>query len=188
MRIDLSWADLIGGRLALDFVNTKGDRLTDAPNEHLLDYATLPRLGAPRRRRRRCPPPAASAHKAAASPESAASALAEAHRRSARRIYRMLTERQRAPSAADVTRRQRGASLAPPPIRTSTFHDEPLRNRLALQSDELTAPLDAIVRDAVHLLAAPDDVGARPQLRIRLAAAAGSSSTPPRAAPAAGAT
>ncbi len=153
MRIDLSWADLVGGRLALDFVNTRGDRLAEAPNEHLTDYATLVAWaqhagavdGAQARR---------LAHKAAASPRAAAAAVVEATElREA--LYRMLIERTRAPQAADVARVE--AALA----RASTAPRVAFRGgkyEVAWDaSDALTAPLDAIVRDAVALLADEGD-------------------------------
>src|SRR4051794_30963458 len=43
MGIDLSWADLVGGRLCLDYINTLGSRLRQSPppNEHLVDYPSL---------------------------------------------------------------------------------------------------------------------------------------------------
>ena len=153
MRIDLSWADLIGGRLALDFVNTKGDRLTDAPNEHLLDYASFlawaHHAGAVD-----APTPAASATKPPPPPSPPPPPLHEAIAlREA--LYRMIMERQRAPSAADVTRVNEAFARASADPHL-TFHD----SHYAIGwrcSDDLSGPLDAIVRDAVHLLAAPDE-------------------------------
>jgi len=153
MKIDLSWADLVGGRLSLDFVNTKGDRLTDAPNEHLADYATLVAwaqhagaLDAANARR--------LMHKAAAQPRAAAAVLADAIAlRDA--LYRMLMQRQKAPHAADLARLNaelRRSSAEP--------HVEFGGGRYEvgwIESDELTAPLDAIVRDAVDLLTDDDD-------------------------------
>ena len=153
MRIDLSWADLIGGRLALDFVNTKGDRLTDAPNEHLPDYASFlawahhagavdgatPAASATKPPPLPGPPPRPSTRPS----------------RYARRSTGMITERGRAPSAADVTRVNEAFARASADPHL-TFHDSHYEIGWRC-SDDLTGPLDAIVRDAVHLLAAPDE-------------------------------
>lgn len=154
MRIDLSWAELVGGRLALDFVNTKNDRLSDAPKDYLTDYATLVAwaqhagaIDAAQARR--------LTHEGAASPRAAASAVAEAVAlREA--IYRMLRARDRAPDAADVARLNTAfarASADPRLVFAGGQYHVGWRC-----SDELTAPLDAIARDAVALLASGDDV------------------------------
>jgi predicted RNA-binding Zn ribbon-like protein len=153
MGIDLSWADLVGGRLALDFVNTIGDRLAPSQNEHLLDYATLlawavhaGALDAAGARR--------LTKQAAASPRAAAAALEDAIAlRDA--LYRMLLDRARAPHAADLARLN--AELA----RASAEPHLAFRGGRYevgwIESDELSAPLDAIVRDAVDLLTNEDD-------------------------------
>ena len=154
MRIDLSWADLIGGRLALDFINTKGDRLSDTPDEHLADYPTLVAwaqhaggLDAAQARR--------LTHKGAASPRAAAAAVAEAVAlREA--VYRMLQARERAPEAADMALLNAAfarASADPHVVFAGGQYHVGWRC-----SDDLTAPLDAIARDAVALLASGDDV------------------------------
>jgi predicted RNA-binding Zn ribbon-like protein len=152
MRIDLSWADLVGGRLSLDFINTRGDRLSEAPNEHLLDYATLlawaqhaAAVDAATARR--------LAHKAAASPRAAAAALAEALAlREA--LYRLLTG-ERAPAAADLAVVNEALARAWGDPHVGYRND---RYEVGFRSsDELTAPLDPIVRDAVSLLADPAD-------------------------------
>jgi predicted RNA-binding Zn ribbon-like protein len=152
MKIDVSWADLVGGRLCLDFVNTLGDRLTPAPNEHLTDCATLVAwaqhagaVDAALARR--------LTHQAAAAPRAAAAALAEALAlREA--IYRMVST-ERAPHASDL------AVVNAALVRASAEpHVEYRGGRYQvgwLESDELTAPLDPIVRDAVDLLADADD-------------------------------
>src|SRR6184192_1123029 len=98
MKIDLSWAELVGRRLSLDFVNTCSDRLTDQPKEYLVDYATLVAwaqhagaIDAARARR--------LMHKADAAPRAAAAVLADAIAlRDA--LYRMLMHKEKAPAPA----------------------------------------------------------------------------------------
>ena len=153
MAIDLSWADLVGGRLSLDFVNTLADRLAATQNEHLPDYATLlawsvhagalDAAGA-----RRLTKAAAASPRAAAAVLDDAIALREA-------LYRMLVNRARAPHAADLTRlnHELARSSAEPHV---AFHGRGYEVGW-IESDELTAPLDAIVRDAVDLLTDADD-------------------------------
>jgi predicted RNA-binding Zn ribbon-like protein len=153
MGIDLSWADLVGGRLSLDFVNTLGDRLGAAQNEHLADYATLVawavHAGAlDAAGGRRLTKQAAASPRAAAAVVEDAMALREA-------IYRMVLNRARAPHATDLARlnRELARASAEPHV---AFHDG--RYQVGwIESDELTAPLDAIVRDAVDLLTDADD-------------------------------
>jgi len=152
MKIDLSWAELVGRRLSLDFVNTCSDRLSDSPTDYLVDYATLVAwaqhagaIDAAAARR--------LGQKAAAQPRAAAAVLADAI---ALRdgLYRMLMNRHKAPQPADLARlnAELRRSSAEPHL---AFHGG--RYEVGwIESDELTAPLDAVVRDAVDLLTCED--------------------------------
>ena len=122
---------------------------------------------------------------AAASPRAAAAVVTEAIAlREA--LYRMLGSRERAPHADDVARLNAHltrASAEPQLV----FHGR--RYEVGwLESDALTAPLDPIVRDAVDLLVDERRPARACASASRTAAAAGSSSTAPRGARAAGAT
>src|SRR5258708_39700117 len=97
MGIDLSWVDLVGGRLSLDFVNTLDDRLASSQIDHLTDYATLLAWAAhagalDAAGARRLTKQAAASPRAAAAVLDDAIALREA-------LYRMLLKRTRAPQA-----------------------------------------------------------------------------------------
>jgi predicted RNA-binding Zn ribbon-like protein len=153
MAIDLSWADLVGGRLTLDFINTLSDRLAPSQDEHLHEYATLvawavhagalDAAGARRLNRS-----AAAAPRAAAAVLEDAIALREA-------LHRMLLDRARPPHPADLARLNAELARASSEPHVA-FHGG--RYEVGwVESDELTAPLDAIVRDAVDLLTSAED-------------------------------
>ena len=133
MKIDLSWADLVGGRLCLDFVNTIGSRLRaePPPNEHLVDYASL----------------VAWAAHAGAIDE--ARALRES-------LYRTFTAaaEDRAPAAADAARLNAHWTRAVAAPRLG-FGDGRWAVGFAA-GDALTAPLDPVVRSAAELLLADE--------------------------------
>ena len=152
MKIDLGWADLVGGRLSLDFLNTLSDRPTSSPDEHLTDYATLVAwaqhagaLDAAVARR--------LLHKAAAAPRVAAAVLADAI--ALREAFYRLVTSERAPQAADLERIN--AELARASSSPRLVHRGGRYQIGWIESDELTAPLDAIVRDAIDLLIVPED-------------------------------
>ena len=156
MGIDLSWADLVGGRLCLDFVNTIGGRLRDepAPNEHLADYATLlawaRHAGAVDEAQAR-----RLGRKAAAHPREAAAVVAEA--KTLREVlYRTLlaAAEDRAPAAADAARLNAHWTRAVASPRLG-FGDGGWAVGFAAH-EALTAPLDPIVRSAAELLLAND--------------------------------
>ena len=156
MKIDLSWADLVGGRLCLDFVNTIGSRLRaePPPNEHLVDYASLVAWAAhagaideaQARRLQR---------KGAAHPREAAAVLDEA-RALRESLYRTFTAaaEDRAPAAADAARLNAHWTRAVAAPRLG-FGDGRWAVGFAA-GDALTAPLDPVVRSAAELLLADE--------------------------------
>jgi predicted RNA-binding Zn ribbon-like protein len=150
-RVDLSWAGRIGGRLSLDFINTRGSRLSDQASEHLTDYETLLAWAvyagaideaAMRGLRRH----------AAAQPSEAAAVVAEAQalRES---IFATFTAAAagKPPPPTDLARLNahlERASKAPLVV----CRDGSSWERQWRCADALTAPLDPIVRDAADLL------------------------------------
>lgn len=162
MGIDLSWADLVGGRLCLDFVNTVGSRLRaePPPNEHLNDYASLVawagHAGAIDE-----PLGKKLARKASAHPREAAAIVEEA--KSLREaLYRtfLAAAEDRPPAAADLARFNAhwARAVAAPRI---LFGDDGWAVDFA-RGDALTAPLDPVLRSAAELLLADD------RYRVRL--------------------
>jgi predicted RNA-binding Zn ribbon-like protein len=154
MGVDLSWLELKGGRLSLDFANTLDDRLSATPTDHLTDYATLVAwaafagaldAAAARRLTRR----------AAAEPAAAAAVLAEAKALREAMVRTLVAGAEgRAPAAADLAQLNAhlSRSAASPQL---VFDGERFAVGFAA-SDELTAPLDAVVRDAAELLLGPE--------------------------------
>jgi predicted RNA-binding Zn ribbon-like protein len=156
MGIDLSWADLVGGRLCLDFVNTIGSRLRaePPPNEHLVDYPSLAawavHAGAIEEAQAR-----RLVRKAATQPREAAAVVEEA-RALREALYRIsvAASEDRAPAAADVARFNAhwARAVAEPRM---TFGERGWA--VGFQpADALTAPLDPIARSAAELLLSED--------------------------------